>query len=112
MAKPLAHISGQILADAELLYDFLSACPPLPAKADVILATGSHDCRAADHAAALYLQGLAPLITPEEEADIRSRDAGHLDPALRKQDDFTRSYPQTVPMINERFGPFSGRADI
>ena len=62
MAKPLAHISGQILADAELLYDYLSACPPLPAKADIILATGSHDCRGADHAAALYLQGLAPLI--------------------------------------------------
>ena len=62
MAKPLAHISGQILADAELLYDFLSACPPLPSKADVILATGSHDPRGADHAAALYLRGLAPLI--------------------------------------------------
>ena len=61
-AKPLAHISRQILADAELLYDFLSECPPLPAKADFILATGSHDCRGADHAAALYLQGLAPLI--------------------------------------------------
>ena len=62
MADTLAHISGQILADAELLYDYLSACPPLPSKADVILATGSHDCRGADHAAALYLQGLAPLI--------------------------------------------------
>ena len=60
----------------------------------------------------LFTQREPPLITPEEEADIISRDAGHLDPALRKQDDFTRSYPQTVPMINERFGPFSGRADI
>ena len=62
----------------------------------------------------LYLltQREPPLITPTEEADILSRDAAHLDPELRKQDDFTRSYPQTVPMINERFGPFSGRADI
>ena len=51
------------------------------------------------------------LITAEEEADILSHDAAHLDPELRKQDDFTRSYPQTVPMINERFGPLSGRAD-
>ena len=45
------------------------------------------------------------LITRAEEADILSRDAAHLDPELRKPDDFTRSYPQTVPMINERFGP-------
>jgi len=55
-------ISGQVLEDAELLYDFLSECPPLPSKADIILAAGSHDCRGADHAAALYLRGLAPLI--------------------------------------------------
>ena len=62
MASSHAPISGQILEDAETLYDFLSACPPLPARADIILATGSHDCRGADHAAALYLRGLAPLI--------------------------------------------------
>lgn len=62
MANALARISGQLLADAELLYDFLSECPALPGKAAVILATGSHDCRGADHAAALYLRGLAPLI--------------------------------------------------
>lgn len=51
-----------------------------------------------------------PLITPEEEADIRSHDAAHLDPELRKPDDFTQSYPQTIPMINERFGRFFGSA--
>ena len=62
MANSLAHISGQVLKDAELLYDFLSVCPALPDRADLILATGSHDCRGADHAAALYLRGLAPLI--------------------------------------------------
>ena len=50
---------------------------------------------------------IPPLITPEEEADILARDAAHLDPELRKPDDFTRSYPQTIPMVNERFGPFS-----
>lgn len=55
-------LSGQLLADAERLYEFLSACPALPARADIILAAGSHDCRSADHAAALYLRGLAPLI--------------------------------------------------
>ena len=62
MKEPLVRISGPLLADAELLYDFLSECPPLPERADIILAAGSHDCRAADHAAALYLRGLAPLI--------------------------------------------------
>ena len=62
MTNTLAHMPGQILADAELLYDFLSECPALPTRADIILATGSHDCRGADHAAALYLNGLAPLI--------------------------------------------------
>lgn len=61
-ANPSAHISGQILKDAELLYDFLSECPALSDRADMILATGSHDCRGADHAAALYLRGIAPLI--------------------------------------------------
>ena len=62
MANTLARFSGQILEDAKLLYDFLSECPALPAGADIILATGSHDCRGADHAAALYLRGLAPLV--------------------------------------------------
>ena len=56
----------------------------------------------------LYLltQREQPLITQSEEADILSHYAAHLDPEHRKPDDFTRSYPQTVPIINERFGPF------
>ena len=55
----------------------------------------------------LFTQREPPLITQAEEADILERDAAHLDPELRKSDDFTRNYPQTIPMINERFGPFS-----
>ena len=47
---------------ARQVYDFLSACPPPPEKADVILALGSHDLRVPDHAAALFLSGAAPLI--------------------------------------------------
>lgn len=62
MPNTFTDTSGQLLKDAKLLYDFLSECPALPVGADIILATGLHDCRAADHAAALYLQGLAPLI--------------------------------------------------
>ena len=51
-----------IAADARLLYAFLSACPAAPSHADLILAAGSHDVRVAEHAAALYHAGLAPLV--------------------------------------------------
>ena len=47
-----------------------------------------------------------PLITPEESGEIFARHADCLDPDLRKPDDFTRSYPRTIPLINERFGRF------
>ena len=48
-----------------------------------------------------------PLISQTEAKYILARGAACLDPELRAPDDFTRSYPSTVPMINERFGPFS-----
>ena len=51
-----------IFQAAKRLYDFMSDCPPAPEKADVILALGSHDLRVPDHAASLYLSGIAPLI--------------------------------------------------
>ena len=50
--------------------------------------------------------GKSPLISREEAAAIQAHGSDALDPELRKNDDFTRSYPQTVPLINERFGPF------
>ena len=50
------------LMDAERLYGFLSEGPTGPAKADLLLAAGSHDLRVAEHAARLYHQGIAPLI--------------------------------------------------
>ena len=52
----------EILADAEAVYNFLADMPPSPEKADMILAAGSHDLRAAEHAAQLYLNGVASLI--------------------------------------------------
>ncbi len=52
----------EITADARLLYAFLSVCPAAPSRADFILAAGSHDLRVAEHAAALYHAGLAPLV--------------------------------------------------
>ena len=52
----------EILADAEAVYNFLADAPSAQEKADIILAAGSHDLRAAEHAAQLYLNGIAPLI--------------------------------------------------
>ena len=46
-------------------------------------------------------------LTQAEMAFISAHQSVCLDPDLRKPDDFTRNYPQTIPLINERFGPFS-----
>ncbi|MCR5088908.1 MAG: YdcF family protein [Oscillospiraceae bacterium] len=51
-----------ILNDAKLLYDFLSDTPAANETADIILAAGSHDIRVAEHAAAIFHQGAAPII--------------------------------------------------
>ena len=53
---------NEILADAEIIYDFLADVPPVPDRADIILAAGSHDLRGAERAAELFLSGTAPLI--------------------------------------------------
>ena len=54
-----------------------------------------------------FTEEATPLISRAEAEEILGRRAAYLDPELRVPDDFTRSYPSTVPMINERFGPFS-----
>ncbi len=48
--------------DAKALYDFLSAAPPAPERADLILVLGNHELRVPDYAAALYHRGAAPLV--------------------------------------------------
>ena len=50
------------LADAEILYRFLSDTPEPPRQADLVLALGSHDRRVPDYAAAVYHSGAAPLL--------------------------------------------------
>ena len=52
-----------------------------------------------------------PFISQDEAAEVFAHNASCLDPELRKQDDFTRSYPQTIPLINERFGRFARPED-
>jgi len=61
MVTPMLSLSEELRRDAEKVYDYLSAAPSTD-QADLILAAGSHDLRVADHAAALYLAGAAPLI--------------------------------------------------
>lgn len=46
-----------------------------------------------------------PLLSQAEVEAILAHGAACLDPELRRPDAFTRSYPRTIPMINERFGP-------
>ena len=53
---------NEILADAKVIYDYLTLAPAAPGRAEILLAAGSHDLRAADHAAKLFLEGAAPLI--------------------------------------------------
>lgn len=54
-------ITAEIRSLARRLWDFHHMNHE-PAKADCILALGSHDLRVADRAAELYLQGWAPLV--------------------------------------------------
>ena len=54
-------ITPEILELAQQLWDY-HHMNHAPAKADCILALGSHDLRVADRAAELYLQGWAPLV--------------------------------------------------
>ena len=45
-------------------------------------------------------------VVPEEDAAvIRQYTAVRLDPELHENDETTRDFPQTIPLINERFGP-------
>lgn len=61
MTGEMGRIAGEILRDAETIYDFLADAPETT-HADIILAAGSHDLRAAEQAARCYLAGAAPLI--------------------------------------------------
>lgn len=54
-------ISNEIKALAQQLWNY-HHMNHIPARADCILALGSHDLRVADRAAELYLEGWAPLV--------------------------------------------------
>lgn len=52
----------EILNDAKKLYEFLSETEDVPVQADIILVAGSHDLRVPEHAARLFLKGVAPTV--------------------------------------------------
>ncbi len=54
----------------------------------------------------LLTRGKLPQISQEEAEAIQACGSDCLDPELRKNDEYTLSYPQTIPLINERFGPY------
>ena len=54
-------MTDAIWRDAKAVYDFLADVPGT-AHADLILAAGSHDLRAAEEAARCWLEGAAPII--------------------------------------------------
>jgi len=54
-------ITQQVLAEAKKLWDY-HHMDHTPSQSDCILALGSHDLRVADRAAALYLEGWAPIL--------------------------------------------------
>lgn len=45
-----------------MVWDYLCSSPTLPSQVDVVIALGSHDVGVAQHAAALILGGLAPVL--------------------------------------------------
>lgn len=52
----------EILNDAKKLYEFLSETENVAFQADIILVAGSHDLRVPEHAARLFLKGVAPTV--------------------------------------------------
>jgi hypothetical protein len=54
-------ITTSVLADARVLWDFHRIGAPY-GRADVVLGLGSYDLSVAEHAARLFLEGLAPWL--------------------------------------------------
>lgn len=86
---------------------FLLACiPPIPTRGNPIQYPEVFE-RIRNRRLNYIRRKKEPLISQAEAAEIFAHDSSCLDPELRKPDDFTRNYPQTIPLINERFGRFA-----
>jgi len=99
---------GKPAADLTLNQMFLLACiPPIPTRGNPIQYPEVFERIRNKRLNYILREKKEPLISQDEAAEIFAHTASCLDPELRKPDDFTRNYPQTIPLINERFGRFA-----
>jgi hypothetical protein len=81
-----------------------SIIPPAPTMGNPIQHPEVFEPRRNEHLKC-FTEIAPPLLSQAEVEAILAHGAACLDPELRRPDAFTRSYPRTIPMINERFGP-------
>ena len=97
---------GKDVSSLTLNQMFMLACMPYaPTKGNPIQHPEVFE-RIRDKRMKRFAGGPTPSINEEEAALIMSYHADRLDPELRQADEWTRYYPQDVPLKNERFGPF------
>ena len=100
------------LSDLTLNQMLILACiPAVPTRGNPIQHPKVFQ-RVRDRHLARMIKGEKPIIAPAEAEVIYACNADCLDPELKKPDDFTRNFPQTIPLINERFGPFTEDQEI
>lgn len=96
--KPLSDLSlNQML--------MLAIIPAIPTRGNPIQHPEVYE-RVRNKRIKYLVNGKPQLISQDEATGILALGSDGLDPELRKNDDYTRNYPQTIPLINERFGPF------
>lgn len=83
----------------------LAILPTLPTRGNPIQHPEVFE-RFRDKKLVLFTDPKGPVLTPDEAELIGSYHAERLDPDLREPDEFTDTYPQYIPLTNERFGPF------
>lgn len=94
-------------ADLDLNQMFILAClPAIPTRGNPVRYPEVFE-RVRNRRLDLLVRRKEPAISLAEADMIRSHGADCLDPKLRKPDEFTDNYPQEIPLINERFGPYS-----
>ena len=85
------------LSDLTLNQMLILACiPAVPTRGNPIQHPKVFQ-RVRDRHLARMIKGEKPIIAPAEAEAIYACDADCLDPELKKPDDFTRNFPQTIP---------------
>ena len=95
--KPVSYLSTNEMY-------ILASIIPAPTKGNPILYPQELEQRR-NYTLPIIMGRNPTLISQEEAKHIMSYSSDHLDPDLREADDYIKNYPQTIPMVNERFGP-------